>query len=124
MSNSTCCGDWLELASTAQRGVLFKMKINVMGWELHLRVIKRRPNSRQPSYRHYIDSLCKVCADGDVGIVKDIVEKTRVNLSKEGRHRKGEVTVKVTPLCVGAISGHLSVVHYIYEYGADKKAGG
>ena len=60
--------------------------------------------------------IFKACQDGDLDIVRNMVERTpQVDL--EERDKNG-----MTPLLWAALSGHLPVVQYLYEQGADKEA--
>jgi len=96
----------------ALRWVLFVRNIDARGWELHLRY----PSSAdtKPIYMPHTRSLFQVCKDGDVGIMKAMVERTQVDL--EARDEDDS-----TPLHWAVIKGHLPVVQYVCGQGADKE---
>ena len=99
------------------RFVLFDRKIDVRGWELHL-IAKNDHDGKGKGEHKYMthgDSFRKVCEEGDVDVVKAMVERTQVDLEARGEYG-------MTPLHDAAIEGHLPVVQYLCEQGADKEA--
>ena len=97
----------------ALRWTLSVRSIDVRGWELHLR--DPRSKATQYSYLSHNHSLIQVCVDGDLLIVKAMVERTQVDL--ESRAGDGR-----TALHEAAVHGHLPVVQYLCEQRADKEA--
>jgi ankyrin repeat protein len=55
-----------------------------------------------------------VCEEGDVDVVKAVAERTQVDLETRDAADK-------TPLHMAADNGHLPVVQYLCEQGADKE---
>ena len=97
---------------SALRWTLFKRKIDVRDWEVHLEGLKDA-DSESISPTH-TNSLFHVCKEGDLDIVRAMVERTQVDL--EARIGSGW-----TPLHLAARNGHLPVVQYLCEQGADKE---
>ncbi len=94
---------------------VFVRKIDVpRGWELHLVLKDHYGKDKHESLSHS-ESFAKACQDGDLDIVRAMVERTQVDL--EARDENGW-----TPLHKAAFSGHLPVVQYLCEQGADKEA--
>ena len=62
------------------------------------------------------ESFTQVCQDGDLDIARAMVERTQVDL--EAR----DALYGRTPLLWVARNGHLPVVQYLCEQGADKEA--
>jgi ankyrin repeat protein len=98
------------------RFVIFVRKIDVpKGWELHLFFKDHYVKDKHKSLNHS-ESFDKVCEDGDLDIVRAMVESTQVDLeAREGWLRR-------TPLHRAAYNDHLSVAQYLCEQGADKEA--
>ena len=98
-------------SKAALRWVLLK-GINATDWKLQL-------TNFSTEYFDYLTghngSFIQVCSDGDLDIVKAMVERTQVHL--EARDVEG-----YTPLHQAAQQGYLSVVQYLCEQGADKEA--
>jgi len=97
----------------ALRWTLFKRKIDVRGWELHLEGLKTSLGASISST--HTNSLLHVCEVGNLDIVRAMVERTQVD--PESRD-----DVDWTPLHHTAYDGHLPVVQYLCEAGADKEA--
>ncbi len=97
------------------RFVLFDRKIDVRGWELHLITIMDHYGKGKHKYMTHGDSFRRVCEEGDVDVVKAVVERTQVDLGAIDDDGK-------TPLHFAAVNGHLPVVQYLCEQGADKEA--
>ena len=118
-SNIRCREHWPELvrhvdradpqlfgrfdSKAALRWVLFTKGIDARGWELRRRKFSHSCN------------FYKVCGEGDLDIVRAMVERTQVEL--ENRDELGW-----TPLHQATWKGHLSVVQYLCEQGANKEA--
>ena len=92
------------------RWTLFVRNIDVRDWKLHL----REPVAEGIQYKFIFHdgTFVQVCKDGDMDIVRAMVERTLVDM--EGRSTNDE-----TPLHLAAFKGHLSVVQYLCEQGAD-----
>jgi len=58
--------------------VLLVRNIDERGWELHLRDPKSSGN--QTKYLAYSDCFLRVCEEGELDIVKAMVERTEVKL--------------------------------------------
>ena len=74
----------------ALRWVLLVRNIHVRGWELRLRypsgtAVKAR-------YLSHIDNFHAVCKDGELDIVKAMVERTQVDLEARGRYDRTHCT--------------------------------
>jgi ankyrin repeat protein len=94
---------------------VFVRKIDVpRGWELHLFLKNHYGKNKHKSLSHS-ESLDKVCEDGDLDIVRAMVERTQVNLEKWDRYCW-------TPLHYATYNGHFPVVQYLCERGVDKEA--
>ena len=92
---------------------VFARKIDVRDWKLHLTGLKGHyGNSATLTHN---GSFIHVCKRGDLDIVRAMVERTQVDL--EEKDDQGE-----TPLLMAAFYGHLRVVKYLNEHGADKEA--
>ena len=98
---------------SALRWTLFKRKIDVRGWELHLEGLKTSLGASISST--HTNSLLHVCEVGSLDIVRAMMERTQVDL--EARDADGR-----TPLHMAACYGRLPVVQYLREQGADKEA--
>ena len=83
-------------------------------WELHLFFKDHYGKDKHKSLTHD-ESFAKVCKDGHLDIVRAMVERTQVDL--EARDDSDR-----TPLHIAALKGHLPVVQYLCEQGADKEA--
>ena len=94
----------------ALRWVLFVRNIDARGWELHLRDLKSSGN--QAEYVSHGGSFVQACKAGELDIVKAIVERTQVDMKARGFGDR-------TPLHWAAYNGHLRVVQYVCEQGAD-----
>ena len=106
-------GDFTSVKSL--RFVIFVRKIDVpRRWELHLFLKNYYGKDKHKSLNHS-ESFAKVCQDGELDIVRTMVERTQVDL--EARGEGGW-----TSLHRAASNGHLPVVQYLYEQGADKEA--
>jgi len=84
-----------------------------MGLELHLRDPESSGN--QTVDLSHGDSFLQVCKEGELGIVKAVVERTKVELEARGEYGR-------TPLHSAALEGHPPVGQYLCEGGADKEA--
>ena len=142
VSNPRCREHWPTLARTAQhtgklfgvfrtkealRGVLFVMGIDVRGWELRL-IEKVEKEEELPlpvmplplleeEYRlSHSESFLEVCSSGEVDVVRALMERTQVDL------KATDDVYDKTPLHLAAEEGHLPVVQYLCEQGADKEA--
>ena len=102
----------------AMRWVLFVRNIDARGWELHFRDPESIGNKNK--YLSHGDSFVNVCKAGELEIVKAMVERTPVDL--EARVDEDEDEDGKTPLHWAAYRGHLPVVEYLCEHGADKEA--
>ena len=129
VSNPRCRSHWPTLASTAQhtgplfsvfstvealRWVIFTNGIDVRNWELHQILKDELGINKHQTFTHS-ESFTKVCREGDLDIVRAIVERTQMDL--EARNEDD-----YTPLLMAAVNGHLSVVQCLFELGADKEA--
>jgi ankyrin repeat protein len=90
------------------------MRIDVRGWELHLKGSNkgRRGKPMPPTHNA---SFFKLCQEGELDIVRAMVERTQVELEHVGVY-------DWKPLHTAADKGHLPVVQYLCEQGADKEA--
>ena len=98
----------------ALRWALFKRKIDARKWELHITQKDEYGKDKHTPLTHK-ESFFKVCQDGDLDIEKAVVERTQVELEARGEYG-------YTPLHWAADNGHLPVVQYLCEQGADKEA--
>ena len=89
--------------------MLFKVGVDVWSWELHL------SNGGAERYSHAVSSS-RVCEAGDVDVVRAMVERTAVDIHEPRRNSPS------TPLLMAAFYGHLPVMQYLCEQGADKDA--
>ena len=88
-------------------------------WELHLKGPMDDHDDDKPKSLTHSESFNKVCADGDLDIVKAVVEKTQVDLEVEYEYDENQPPL---PLHNAAENGRLPVVQYLCEQGADKEA--
>ena len=128
----------------ALRWVLFVRSIDVRGWELHLRIPRRNDNNHP--FRSHSCSFANACSNGDIDIVKAMMERTQVDVNAMNSHGYRQLNIAanhgrlsvvqymceqgadkeargqhdLTPLCWTVFSGHLSVMQYLCEQGADK----
>jgi len=99
------------------RFVIFVRKIDVpRDWELHLFFKDHYGKDKHKSLDHN-GSFFNVCEEGDLDIVKAMVERTQVDLEARDAAQYGG-----TPLHCAAQMGHLPVVQYLCEQGVDKEA--
>ena len=98
--------------------MLFVRNIDVRGWKLHL----RHPGSEyvETDYLSHNNSFGIVCGDGELDIVKAMVERAEVDLEV----RDNEDEDSWAPLHSAAHHGHIHVMQYLCEQGADKEARG
>ena len=69
-------------SKTALRWTLFVTKIDVRGWKLHLRYSWNEDSEsedNQCELMSHNQSFIEVCQDGDMGVVKAMVERTQVD---------------------------------------------
>ena len=97
------------------RWTLFEMHINARDWELHL-TEPYGPGGATKTLTHN-ESFASVCREGDLDIVRAMVERTQVDLEARDAAQYGG-----TPLHCAAQMGHLPVVQYLCEQGVDKEA--
>jgi hypothetical protein len=117
-SNIRCREHWPQLAQyvhrtdpnlfrnfeskAALRWAMFH-KVDARGWELRLK-----------GFSHNY-SFAQVCHDGDLDLVRAMVERTQVGINHGSAYGR-------TPLHLAAFNGHLLVVQYLCQRGADKEA--
>ena len=87
------------------RFVICIRKIDVRDWELQLFLKDHYGKDKHKSLAHS-ESFVKVCEEGDLDIVRAIVERTQVDLKERDEH-------DVTPLLWAAHRGHLPGVQYL-----------
>eukprot|EP00606_Chrysophyceae_sp_TOSAG23-5_P001334 GSChrysophyteH2.ASY1.ANO1.904.1 assembled CDS len=98
------------------RFVIFVREIDVpKDWELHLLLKDYYGKDKHKSLTHG-ESFDTICQEGDLDIVRAMVERTQVDLEA-----RDDVYGR-TPLHWAAQKGHLPVVQYLCEQGADKEA--
>ena len=106
--------------SVASLGFVFERKIDVpRDWELRL-IFKDYFGKGQHKSLTHNESFVKVCQYGDLRIVRGMVERTQMNLEARGEFDSYDEFD--TPLLRAARYGHLPVVQYLCEQGADKEA--
>jgi len=97
----------------ALRWTRFVRNIDARGWERHLRGLYSSGNKNK--YLSHSDSSNQAWEAGELEIVKAMVERTPMDV--EARSLSG-----LTPLHWAARWGHIHVVQYLCDQGADKQA--
>jgi len=83
--------------------VLFVRNIDALGWELHLRDPESSGN--QTEYLYHGDSFLQVCKEGELDIVKAMVERTQVEL--EARDEDGATPLPPLPISASRVCTQL-----------------
>ena len=92
--------------------MLFVRNTDAQGWELHLRDPESSGNHTE--YLSHGHSFMQTCKAGELDYVKGVEESSQVDLEASDEYG-------LTPLHWAASNGHLPVVQYLYEQGADKE---
>ena len=96
-------------SKAALRWVVFLKGIGLRDdWELLLA-------NKLSNQRSHFESFIKVCSDGDLDLVRAMVERSKVDINHYDSFDRA-------PLHYAASNGHLPVVQYLCEQGADKGA--
>ena len=99
----------------ALRFVFDARKIDVRDWELQFLIAKNHYGKGKHKYMTHKESFCDVCKEGHLDIVKAMQERTLMDLGS--RDQRG-----LTPMHYAAENGHLPVVQYLCEQGANNEA--
>jgi len=99
----------------ALRFVFDARKIDVRDWELQFLIAKNHYGKGKHKYMTHKESFCDVCKEGLLDIVKAMQERTLMDL--RSRDQRG-----LTPMHYAAENGHLPVVQYLCEQGANNEA--
>ena len=91
------------------RWTLFEMHINARDWELRILIPKVDVDKG-------MKSLGQLCREGELDLVRAVLERTQARLDDRVR------SDGATPLFFAASKGHLEVVRYLCEAGANKDA--
>ncbi len=91
------------------RWTLFEMHINARDWELRIPIPKVDMDKG-------MESLGQLCREGELDLVRAVLERTQARLDDRVR------SDGATPLFFAAYKGHLEVVRYLCEAGANADA--
>ena len=83
-------------------------------WILYRGIDARNFQLKLPDCEHSEDSLIKLCKDGDLDLVQSLLERTDIDINCRSSN--------TTPLLIAAFEGHVDVVKFLCEHGADKEA--
>ena len=89
----------------ALRWVLDRGMTNLRGWDLKL-----------PSHKQGGESFTQLCRDGEWRLVKATLNMTDIDLQNAADNLRN------TPLHHAAFNGHLDIVKYLVEQGANREA--
>ena len=82
-------------------------------WILHRGVNVHNFQLKLPNCKHSEDSLIKLCKNGDLDLVQSLLERTDIDINCRSSN--------TTPLYIAASYGHVDVVKFLCEHGADKE---